>query len=360
MKKLSILIPTYNRPAKLSRLLYYLNRLALKDMIPEFIEVIVADGSSTELQARTCTLTSDYFLNPLYSLRLLTVPERSFVDRLKLLANSARGQYVLYTGDDDLPIFDNIEYSIERLDKYISLSAVAGRFINITGFGINKLCFSVAERPLSGFSLKNPSGLVRLGALVSLNSIGVSSLTYAIQRKETVIDYYDIVSREHIFHGGMEFVHQVYTTLKGDIYFENTPFIYRDVTYIGYIPDVDREAPNTDDFPYLGLSAINLAASMISESMNISYEEAYEIIVSLVETSGQLQEISHTVRAELEALPIPFVEATTYMAATAAWYTNLESCYPNEHVNLRRLIGSLPSSIRKRIYSVRSYMARAR
>ena len=126
MKKLSILVPTYNRPAKLSRFLFYLNKLALEKRIPDFVEVVIADGSYTALQAQTHDLTNNFFLNPLYSLRLLSVPEVSFVDRLKLLSESARGDYVLYIGDDDLPIFDSMNASIEKLDKQQSLSAVAG------------------------------------------------------------------------------------------------------------------------------------------------------------------------------------------------------------------------------------------
>ncbi len=360
MKKLSVLVPTYNRPAKLSRLLYYLNRLALEGKIPTFVEVIVADGSHAELQAQTHNLTSNYFLSPLYSLRLMPLPEVSILDRLKLLVESAEASYVLYCGDDDLPIFDTIEASIEKLDKQPSLSAVVGRFINITGFGIKKLCLSVAERPYSGFGLKSPNGLIRLGALVALNSIGVSSLSYAVQRKVNVIDLTEKMSREHLFSAGQEFLQQVHTTMVGDIHFENTPLIYRDFTYIGYIRDIDREAPASDDFPYLGRNAITLASSIISESSDLSTEEAFEQLVSLVETVQQLQESRQVASAKLETLPIPFVESTTFMAATAAWYTSLERCYPREHVNLRRLLGSLPHSIRKKIDSVRLYIAGTR
>jgi len=360
MRKLSVLVPTYNRPAKLSRFLYYLNGLALERKIPDFVEVIVADGSHAELQAQAHSLTSNYFLKPLYYLRVLSVPEVSFVDRMKLLAESAEGDYVLYIGDDDLPIFDSMEASIEKLDKQPSLSAVAGRFINITGFGINKLCLSMAERPYSGFGLTSPNALTRLGTLIALNSVGVSSLTYALQRRGTVIDHYDIVSREQIFHGGLEFVHQVYTTMAGGIYFENVPFIYRDFTFIGYIPHSDREAPDSDDFPYIGRNAVTLAASIISDRSGLSNEEAFELIAGLIENVLQIQESRQAASVELETLAIPFVEPATLKAATAAWYTTLEKCYPGGHVNLRRLFGSLPHSIRKMIYSMRSYIAGTR
>ena len=102
---------------------------------------------------------------------------------MKLLAASAEAEYVLYVGDDDLPIFDEIEKCIQELDNKPELAAVAGRFINITGFGFNNLSVSMAERPYSGFSLNSPNELVRVGALVTLNSVGLSSLTYALQRK---------------------------------------------------------------------------------------------------------------------------------------------------------------------------------
>ena len=196
-----------------------------------------------------------------------------------------------------------------------------------------------------------------MGALLSLNSVGVTSLTYALQRKENAIEYYKIVAQQELFHGGLEFVHQVYTTLVGGIYFENHPLIYRDFTYIGYIPDVAREAPDDDDFPYLGKTAVTLAASMISERSNLTADEAF---VSLVnhESTYQLQESRQAVSSMLETLPIPFIEPTTHRAAKAAWFANLEKCYPGEHLNLRRLIGSFPHSIRKRVYSLRSYLAK--
>ena len=360
MKRVSILVPTYNRPAKLYRFLDYFNRLALDGKIPQFVEVIVADGSDAELQTQTHNLTKSYVLSPNYALRLLSVPGLQFVDRMKLLAESAEGDYVLYVGDDDLPIFDGIEKSIQKLDNEPELAAIAGRFINITGFGLNKLCLSMAERPYSGFRLDSPDKLVRLGALVALNSVGLSSLTYSLQRKNNAIDHYEIVSKHQLFHGGLEFVHQVHTTIKGDIYFTNTPFIYRDFTFIGYGLHEVREAPDADDFPYLGRDAVRLAASFISDGSELSADDAFDVIASLVETMWALQESRQVASVELESLPIPHVEKTTVMAMTNAWYTTLKECYPDGHVNFRRLFGSMPMPIRRKIYSIRSYILGAR
>lgn len=354
MQKLSILVPTYNRPARLSRLLYYLNSLAFKGGVPDFVEVIIADGSNAELQAQFHDDTMNYFMKPLYDLRILSVPNVSFVDRMKLLAEAAKGDYLLYVGDDDLPIFDGMEASMDKLDKQRSLSAVAGRFINITGFGISKLCFSVAERPYSGFGLTNPNTLTRLGTLIALNSVGISSLTYAMQRRETVIGHYDMVSREQISHGGLEFVHQIHTIMMGGIYFENTPFIYRDYTFIGYRQHSEREAPESDDFPYIGRNAVTFAASMIADRSRLSNEEAFQLVAELFKNAQQIQESRQAASVKLETLPIPFVKSETLNAATASWYASLGKCYPGAYVNLRRLFGSLPHSLRMKIYSMRS------
>lgn len=357
MKKLSVLIPTYNRPAKLARLLYYLNRLASEGKVPDFAEVIIADGSQDELQAQSHDSTCNYFSKPLYHLRILSVPNVSLVNRMKLLAETAEGDYVLCVGDDDLPIFDSMETSMEKLDKQPSLSAVAGRFINIKGFGINRLCLSVAERPYSGFSLTSPNALTRLGALIALNSVGVSSLSYAMQRRATAIDHYNVVSREKIFYGGLEFVHQIHTTMAGGIHFDSAPSIYRDFSYIGYSQDSEREAPDSDDFPYIGRDAVRIAASFITDGAGIPSEEAFGLVAELFKSAQQIQESRQAATVELETLPLPVVEPATLMSVTAAWYATLEKCYPGEHVKMRRLLGSLPPSIRKSIYSSRNYIA---
>ena len=166
------------------------------------------------------------------------------------------------------------------------------------------------------------------------------------------------MSKQQLFHGGLEFVHQVHTAVKGGIHFTDIPFIYRDFTFIGYTAHDAREASDIDDFPYLGREAVRLAASFVSDGSNLSSDDAFDVIAELVGTMWALQKSRQVAAEHLECLPVPHVEELTFLAMRDAWFTTLKDCYPNDNVNLRRFLGSLPRAIRRKVYSIRAHLLR--
>jgi glycosyltransferase domain-containing protein len=326
MKKLSILVPTYNRPEKLRRFLSYINSCTSAQIIPSFIEILIGDGSTPEMQADTHQETKKFLYNN-DSVTHYGLPNETFESRMIFLLKRSSAPYILVIGDDDLPIFDAIESLIVEFEKDILISAVAGRFLNVTEFTATKLMLSVAERPYSGFSLTS-TPLSRVISYASLNGLGITSLSYAMQRREHALKFFQLIKDKDFYFGGIEFFHQLFTCVTGHVIFVNHPLVLRDFTYIGYQRYKKREAPVTDAVPYAGLAAIEFAALFLAEEVDINASDAFAIVLSLFKLPEQLSTSKFIVQENLKYLQVPSLNHLTLKIATAAWLETYKQCYP--------------------------------
>ena len=109
--------------------------------------------------------------------------------------------------------------------------------------------------------------------------------------------------------------------------------IYRDYTYWGYKQEPIREAPDSDNYPYYGEKAIEMATEMlVNASLFSSGDEAISYINSILDLSesiGQSREyITHpridTTMMDMYSKNIP---PDSLKAITRAWLSTLHLCY---------------------------------
>ena len=122
MSNFSLIIPTYNRPNRLRRLLDYYNKYGKN------FNIIVADSSSNEnkkLNKKSVLIFSNLSIIYLdnYSSKINTfykIPDAS---------NHVDTKYSVLCADDDFITADGIYKSVDFLEKNSDFSVVQGKFI---------------------------------------------------------------------------------------------------------------------------------------------------------------------------------------------------------------------------------------
>lgn len=110
MKKISILLPTYNRLNKLTELVEYLKAEGVFDN--EYIEVIISNNGSCD--------GTDIFLNELNEANLCIYSQESnigILENFRFLINKAIGEYIWIMGDNDYYMSGLINYVLRVLDE---------------------------------------------------------------------------------------------------------------------------------------------------------------------------------------------------------------------------------------------------
>ena len=174
--KVTLLIPTYNRPKYLERTLHFLK--VQKTSIP----IIVADGSNTDNAARNRELCKDYGDDVDY----FHVPWQAdsagvlnnYCERYLKAVNQVKTAYVATCADDDLPIISSTLRCVEFLDKQPEFVACHGAYL---GFRYVPRGILIDELHYSGPSI---DGREAGGRLMQLHA-RYESLYYAVFRTGT-------------------------------------------------------------------------------------------------------------------------------------------------------------------------------
>jgi len=345
---LSLLLPTYHRPARLARSLSYLVLQIDKDLFHWLgLEIIIADGYvDPELDVlknpdvKACLEE----LEKHCKVKVLRHPGVSLSERQYKLAECASGHFVMLLGDDDLIILGNCRKLLEQFGDLKTASTISGRLINIAGLSLRGLRYDISERPYAGYSLDHPLPLVRIAQYFSLNAVGTNALAYSIQPRELFLRYAESAVEGSFFFGGLEIIHQVISLISGPAFISELPLIFRDFTYLDYKVDPLREAPSTDSYPYYGSEAIRLITKLIFESTNLSEGESLAFVESILKQSKDLQAPRMQVlNAQFYPLSVD-VDRKHLSSANYVWRKHLESVYSKRserHLRLMQLPGYL-------------------
>ena len=297
MPDLSVLIPTFNRPAKLYRQLYYLLRLCRYSKFSSIlnkIEFIVCDGSASPPSQALGRLLSDTLdeCNLKIGLQYYHFPGTSLYSRIQWMFDHSESKYVMLLGEEDLLIPDYLFEGIEFLDLNPSFSTWSGRLVNVTSYPlINPLkSLSIDERPFAGFDLDQPSVLSRLSVYFALNAVGTNALAYSIQRRSILALYLNTISPviDSLYYGGMEVIHQVLSLYEGGVSISDRPLIIRDFMYEDYVVEEKREAPDIDLFPYYGEESIKICTTFIGNQPLLGGQNPQHVLISLLRLSNAL------------------------------------------------------------------------
>ena len=281
---LSLLIPTTDRPKRLSRLLQFLIKHLPRLGIDVPIEIIVADGSNE--------VSINHFLSNFSDLcksssnldfKYYHLPGSTFFQRLCVLAVLSTYEIIQYVGDEDFPIYSELQSHLSEFGLNQSLVAIAGAYINIERHADNIILTS-AERPYSGISIDFADPTARIIQYCTLDSIGCASLFYSLQRKRYVQDFFHhlATSNANYYYGGVEFMHKVHCLTAGSIMLPSKTTLIRDQLYHHYEVENQRQAPSDDKYPYFGAKAVDYCIQRLSSFCNLDLDIARDTIAKVI------------------------------------------------------------------------------
>jgi glycosyltransferase domain-containing protein len=167
-EKYTLLIPTYNRPQLLQRLLRYLERERAA------FPILVADSSKPETRAQNNRMVSAIDLNVTHAeFDETTDPYVKMRDGLKMISTP----YSSICADDDLVFVSAVQRCVEVLERDRSAAVVHGYYFNFHETETFNLSF-VGYR---GKSIDNPQALARLRTLFA----AYEAVLYGVYRTES-------------------------------------------------------------------------------------------------------------------------------------------------------------------------------
>ena len=247
---IQIYIGTYNRSAKLERVLH---AYSLWDNPPE---VVVYDGSDeTFHKNKNSRLSAKYsFLKYLHI-------ESSVLERLRLFIDSSEANSIFFLGNDEdifLEKFCFNSYNIMLHDQ--SLSTVIGSYLTFWTPFLQVLP-RLSLRKLVPTSFRITGNFLDKICTHSCfqNSLKLPSLFYGPQYKDTFRDYLNKVEEHELKYSTCELLHQFHLLLNGDILFLEEIMLLRDETRIDYFVESRRQGDDT----YIENSELDLVFNLV-------------------------------------------------------------------------------------------------
>jgi glycosyltransferase domain-containing protein len=290
-KKVSILIPTYEgRSCRLLRTIDFILRQISDVESEDEMQVIIGDGSYKSTEAELRAYVSKVGANKKVLIRYLHMPGRPPGYRIQRLCFEADTDYIQYCGDEDFPVLHDTKHGAEFLNKNDDYRAVGGVSLNLK-FSNKSFRLCLGERPHHGFDIDGDLPISRVCVALTANALGVAPIFYMVQPRRHLIKYFAALeqSKETIYGGGSEMLHHVFTALEGKIKFGSLLGLSRDQTYHNYVYQENREAPETDEFPYWGKSSVELAARLIVEKSDMNFDQAMQLMGSLLRAQKNVQ-----------------------------------------------------------------------
>ncbi len=207
MKKadLTVLVPTFNRPKELKRLLVFLQVLGNP------YEVLVLDGSNPENQARNqanCAQFPNVKFRPY---------EPGFHLGLRLAdgMNQVTTKYSVFCGDDDFLLPDGITKCAEYLEEHTDYSCAVGKTLCLLFRGrILKGGISVIDHLRNPFTLNQGKFIQRLIRLQAFTTAGCPPFYYGVRRTAQSQEIYSKVTAK-LKYSSLEFFSDSMTLLEG-------------------------------------------------------------------------------------------------------------------------------------------------
>jgi glycosyltransferase domain-containing protein len=229
----TIVIPTYNRPRHLRRLLRFLEALGNP------YRVLVLDGSAPDNAARNARLADEHA-----QLTLRQYPSElhqglRYADGLQHVATP----YVAICGDDDFIVPSAVRRCVEFMDDHREYSAVIGRVMALhysTARPILRWGYTISNPLAAGFNLSHRWFLQRMLHLLAHTATGCPPLFYALRRTEQARRAFALVTPQ-IRYSAQELLTNAVTLLLGRATVLPCLFGLRD-----YASDTIRE-PMRDD-----------------------------------------------------------------------------------------------------------------
>lgn len=188
MKKIDLIIPTYNRPEFLNRILDYYERHG------QDFNFIIADSSNPTNKVRNKKLINSYpKLNILYLDRF---PQNlSQHDKFAEMVKYVKSRYCVFCADDDFIVSNSIREAVDFLEKNPDYAAAHGTYISFyvhkTPFGTKQFWWRFLYSP---FTISSSNPINRL----SLHLSNYNMVVWSVRRTSIVKICYKEFSKSKI------------------------------------------------------------------------------------------------------------------------------------------------------------------
>lgn len=346
-KNITIIVPTFNRPRRLSRFLRHVLKSLITSGVPcSHLKIIIVDGSDSECENNNRLV--DLIAGHGVEIFFLRKPGMGFLSRMALAAGRVKTQSVMVCGDDDLVDFSGLESWFMESGEDAEDLIYCGRFTNVIGLSIFGVILDSIERPYYGFDITSKNPLQRVIQYGTANAFGVTSLAYSIQPAWLFKGFWDGVDGDGYYYGGIEFMHQIYSMSRVGCRFVGKNIIFRDHSYIGYFREGIREAPASDRYPYHGESAVKKSIEYLMDFCGLGVDDAREAVESIISAHLSVLESRSELERNASIRGLRIVPETTVISSKnmkKVWRESYFSCYPLWPALKKMLALSLPNYI---------------
>jgi glycosyltransferase domain-containing protein len=250
---IKIIIPTYNRSAKLKRTIECYAHFDWRQGLPS---LIVLDGSTpdhSKLNEQVCKQFT--FVEYKYS------PEVSFIERIVSYMESVEGdEPICLATDEDVFLPDYLENSLEFLNhekeysmlvgRYLTFQKPIGPFHRLSQHRSVLCCFDISQNEFSR----------RINLLSNALSIGCAPVFWGVRRAGDFLETFKLQSQLY-YQSSQEMIDQIILAYQGKIRFVDQPMLLRDETNIEYEITEDRH----DSFNYFPSNEAELLINLLRE-----------------------------------------------------------------------------------------------
>jgi glycosyltransferase domain-containing protein len=247
---MEIVIPTYNRSAKLARTLKCYSQFG-NGFQPQ---ITILDGSDDEHRAANQQICGQY-----KNVKHIARPNTLLLPRMTWYLEQIQDQGNVCLGtDEDVFLPDYLENANRFLNENPDYAAYLGKYITF-GKPLGPLRRMVHVRNVvNAYDINHEDYDHRIALLSYATSVGTTTVYWGVRRAKQM--YFSMKQRGPLhFQTSQEIVDQILLAFMGKIKFTNEPMLLRDETRFEYVYEADRE----DTFNYFPQSEKEVVSQIL-------------------------------------------------------------------------------------------------
>lgn len=262
-----IIIPTYNRSAKLDRTLRSYHSFG-SGFVPD---IVVLDGSDEEAHLRQNQKVCSYYPN----LQYISMPGTGFVPRILPYLEKIEGNTpVCLATDEDVFTPEYIRVATELLNTTPEYSMLLGRYFTFLRPIGPFHRISHHRSVVNNLDINQNEMKSRMGLLSTALTLGCSPVYWGVRRVDQLIASLKLQDKLK-FYTSQELVDQILLAHQGMIRITDMPMLLRDETNIGYIIEEIRQ----DAINHIPSDEIDLLSRILVEEGGVELLEASSVLI---------------------------------------------------------------------------------
>lgn len=257
-----LIIPTYNRSAKLARVI---DAYAREN--PKF-KVVILDASDDSSHQMANQKTSENHAD--FVQYIETSNQRNLIERITTYLGKIDDEIIAMGNDEDIFIPEFLDAAFTLLNERPDYVVATGRYVTSARplLGMRRITYWTDT--FLGMDIDDDDPAVRVVNFQRLNSGGVPPLYWSVHRKSSFMQSSRLALRLS-YSGASELMNQVTSCVLGKIWISDQPMLLRDESRMQYVPEHDRDEGEL----YIGEDDLN-------EIINIAGEIWGQDVVSAV------------------------------------------------------------------------------